>query len=104
MTLELAGEAEARIVDQGADRQPFRFDLRDQARRGAGLGKIGVEDMGGAAGFRGDRFEPVAAARDEDQILAARRALPCEFDSEPRRRTANQSDGAGQGPSPSATL
>ena len=96
---ELAGEAEAGIVDQGADAEPLGLELGDQAGGGALLGEVGGEDMDLAADLRGERLHPVAAARDQRQRLAARRALPRELGAEPRRRAGDQGDGPRVSPS-----
>ena len=87
---ELAGEAEAGIVDQGVDVEPLGLQLGDQAGGGARFGEIGGEDMDVAAELGLQRLEPVAAASDQRQRLAARRALAREFGAEPRRGAGDQ--------------
>src|SRR4051812_13181081 len=89
---ELAGEAEAGIVDQRADAEPFGAELGDQACRRAVSGEVGFEDMDPAADLAGERLHPVAAPRDERQLLAARRALAGEFGAEARRGAGDQGD------------
>ena len=68
------------------------------------LGEVRLEDVDVAAKFGGQRLQPVAAAGDERERLAAPGALPREFSAEARRRPGDERDGPGHRVSPSGWL
>ena len=76
--------ADAGIVDEGVDLEPEPLHLLDQLLRSARPGEIGGDDMARAElGRQG--LEPVAAAGDEDELVAALAALAGKLDSETGR-------------------
>src|SRR3546814_8136524 len=84
---KIAACTETGIVDQYVDRQLARLEFGGEAGDGVFLGEIGDDDVRRHIVAAGDQFgeliEPVAAACDEDEVMAALRKRQREMRAEP---------------------
>ena len=88
---------EAGVVDEDVDAEPARLDLSGQLAAGVGVGEVGCDHLGadlvGDDQLVGERLEPVFAAGDQGDAVAAPRELPGDFGADTGRGAGH--DGGG---------
>jgi hypothetical protein len=90
--------SEARVVDEHVDRAVERLDPR---REVGGLAtEVAADHIGLRRQLGGDPLEPIGAAGDQHQAVAAVGELSRELLADPRRRAGHEC-GLSHGPNPS---